>query len=836
MNTDKLMNRVAFLSLDMLGRVALVALIGLAAACSSGGAPTTVNQQTTPSAGPAGYTGPVPANADVQAFKLNLWENIRVADRCGGCHKAGGQSPQFARSDDVNLAYQAANPLVNFTQPDQSRLVIKVSSGHNCWVADPKACGDTMLTWIKAWVGAGSGASTAVVLTPPPSQTVGSSKTFPADSAAFQTTVYPLLRQFCAGCHRSDSPTQQQPFFASSNPDEAYAAAKAKINLDTPAQSRFVLRLRTEFHNCWATPSSNGSPDCAGSADAMQAAIKAFSDGITPTPVDAALVLSKALSLKQGTVASGGNRYESNLVARFEFKTGSGTTAYDTSGVNPAADLSLIGTFDWVGGWGISIGMGGRAQASTSASKKLSDMIKSTGEYSIETWAAPANVAQMNAYIVSYSGSATTRNATLGQHAMEYEARTRSDKTNANGAPPLLTNPANRDAQAALQHLVLTYDPVHGQKLYVNGNPTGDVDPSGGGSLANWDDTFALVLGNETSGNRQWQGVIKFVAIHSRALTPAQVQQNFVAGVGERYFLLFDVTALSGVPKSYIVMEGSQYDSYSYLFNKPTFLSLDPTAMPANLPIKGIRIGVNGTEVKTGQSYSTLSVTVGSPSYAAATGQLLSSVGAVIASDKGVDTDQFFLSFEQIGTQTHVVTEPVVIVTRPVDNTVKPDVGVRTFEQINATMAAVTGVPATSMSTSFNTLKQALPPTPRIDAFLSSHQTAISQLAVQYCGTLVSTPSLFNAFFTGVDLSQPADAYFSTAANRNLVINPLVARAIGTNVNAAAATAASAELHALMVRLSNGSTGVPGNSPGRTAFVTKAACAALLGSAAVSLQ
>src|SRR5204862_229795 len=79
-------------------------------------------------------------------------------------------------------------------------------------------------------------------------------------------------------------------------------------------------------------------------------------------------------------------------------------------------------------------------------------------------------------------------------------------------------------AQAALQHVVLTYDPVSGQKIYVNGVYTGDADPAKGGSLANWDSTFALVLGNETTGQRPWQGVIKFVAIHNRALTPAQVQ------------------------------------------------------------------------------------------------------------------------------------------------------------------------------------------------------------------------------------------------------------------------------------------------------------------------
>src|SRR3979490_585989 len=98
-------------------------------------------------------------------------------------------------------------------------------------------------------------------------------------------------------------------------------------------------------------------------------------------------------------------------------------------------------------------------------------MIQSTGEYSIEGWGTPANVAQTDAYIVTCSGGKTPRKMTLGQHAMQYEARTRSSKTDNNGAPALLTS--GMFAQASLQHVVLTYDAVNGQQIYVNGTYTG---------------------------------------------------------------------------------------------------------------------------------------------------------------------------------------------------------------------------------------------------------------------------------------------------------------------------------------------------------------------------
>src|SRR3982075_3663332 len=178
------MNRKSVASRPVVACTALLVLLPLAA-CGGGGAPTTVNQQSTPPSSTANaYTGPAAAKADVQAFKINLWENIRPANRCGGCHHQGGQSPMFARSDDVNLAYQAAGPLVNLVRPDQSMLVLKVGSGHNSRGGDPSACAATMLVWIRAWIGAGSAPTTHLQLIAPPVQAAGGGKQFPADPTA----------------------------------------------------------------------------------------------------------------------------------------------------------------------------------------------------------------------------------------------------------------------------------------------------------------------------------------------------------------------------------------------------------------------------------------------------------------------------------------------------------------------------------------------------------------------------------------------------------------------------------------------------------------------------
>jgi hypothetical protein len=220
--------------------------------------------------------------------------------------------------------------------------------------------------------------------------------------------------------------------------------------------------------------------------------------------------------------------------------------------------------------------------------------------------------------------------------------------------------------------------------------------------------------------------LIKFVAIHDRALTLEQIQQNFAAGVGERYFLLFNVSTLTGVVQSYIMFEVTQYDSYSYLFNKPTFISLNPNAQPGNIQIKGIRIGINGTEAKVGQAYIPLDVTVSNANYNATTGQLLSNVGTVIGLEKGPDADLFFLTFEQIGGQTRVYTDNTVLsAATPVDSAEVSNMGFapskdrRYAVQITAAHQQLVRT-AYELVSSSTTVED-------MDGFLSAHQIGIAQ-------------------------------------------------------------------------------------------------------------
>jgi Concanavalin A-like lectin/glucanases superfamily len=824
----------------VLGLLALAASLTVAG-CGGGGAPTTATAATAPTSSVNAYTGPAPATADVQAFAVNFWANVRVQNRCGQCHNATSpaQMPNFARSDDVNLAYVQANTVVNLASPETSLIVTKVSGGHNCWLADASACGQILTTWISNWAGAtGAASATKVQLLAPVDQTVGKSLNFPADVTEYQNTVYTLTSKYCVRCHSStaSAATMQSPYFADPNLLVAYPAAIPKIDFTgcggmggnnggaCGTNSRFYQRLLTDNHNCW--------DNCAQDAAQMLTQIQAFAASITPSNLDPSLVVSKALVLAApngGQVASGANRYDADTIAKYEFETGTGNVAYDTSGIDPAADLTRSGNVNWDSSWGVIIGAGGKLQASTSSSAKIYDNIQATGEFSIEAWVAPALVAADNSYMVTYSGGDTLRNFTLGQTNQNYDFMLRSSNSVLNGTPQLQTPNAAMMLQASMQHVVMTYDPVNGRQIYVNGVNANVPDPQKGGTISNWDRTFALVLGNEVSNDRSWQGEIKFVAIHSRALSAAQVMQNFNAGVGQRYYMLFNVSAVTGVSKSYVMFTVSQYDSFGYLFNQPTFVSLDPSVTAGNIPsipVQGIRIGMNGAVPSVGQAYIPLKTSVSSANYTAQ-GAVLSNVGTVIGLQSGPLIDQFFLTFDVLGSHKNVVIEPLPAKPVPAPGPVVADIGVRTFAQINSTLSALTGVLTTDPAVSpiYMAVQQQLPSDPTLEGFSSSNQIGIAQLAVQYCNVAANSASLQPAVFgSALGASQ-----FKTPSGISSVTTALANRVLGNSPKSQpAAGTITTELGALIGLLCSDNDCT--TSKGTNA-VAAAACAAAFGSA-----
>lgn len=811
-----------------------LATVTLLAAC--GGDSTEPLPNTGRDSSTVSYNGPAPATDDVANFKRSVWDNLVSQDRCGACHGVGGQSPTFVNQNDINAAYTQAGTIVNLSDPSQSLMVTKVAGGHNCWTSSTSVCADILTTYIANWAGGSEGSAKTIELRAPTERDPGNTVAFPDDSTDFANTVYPVLTDYCSDCHSDGG---QTPYIASANVETAYQQSKSRIDLNNPGASRLVERLRYDFHNCW-------DGNCEASADYMELKILEFAQTLTLAPVDPDLVVSKALNLtNDGLLANSGGRFEDNIIALYEFKEGEGQTAFDTSGVSPALDLTLSGNVDWVGGWGINIGPAtqneqgfmipaGKAQGSTAASKKLHTMLTASGEYAIEAWVAPGNITQEDARIVTYSGSSTERNVTLSQSLQRYEVLHRSTTSDQNMA--FGTQDADMLLQATLQHVVVNYSPGTGRQIFVNGEPSGDIDPDEYGLLNEWDDTYALVLGNETDGNSPWQGVIRLVAIHNRALTPEQVRANYEVGVGQKFYLLFGVSHLINVPEAFIVFEVSQFDSYSYRFATPFFISLDDTAEPQGIRLQGMRIGINGKEATVGQAWANLDVTLNSADYEPGVGQPLSPLGTIVALENGPDNDEFFLTFDRIGDETYARSEPPLPpAATPTDLPPSPEFGLKTFDEINESMARMTGVDKThpDVFATYTTVKQQLPTVENINGFLSSHQMAITQMAIQYCDVLVSSPSLRASVFPGFDFgADPASAF--DHAGRSLITGPLLSRFVGASLASQPADPdIENELNNLIDRLTSCGATCPAD---RTETVVKASCAAVLGSATTLVQ
>ncbi len=777
---------------------------------SCGGGVDTVQNPFTGN-GSSANQGPAAANQDVRDFEVNLWDNLKMDNRCGQCHNSNEQTPYFADPSDVNLAYSAVVPLINMQDPASSLLVTRVSAGHNCWETLDSVCSDSIEQMILNWAGVPDDTTARVInLTAPTIQEPGESKNFPllaTDNApnSFENTVYPLLTAYCASCHYEEGSAQQQaPFFANTvDVQSAYEAAKSKINIDLPTNSRMVSRM-LEGHNC---PTDCGAlnPDTGqidGDAGQMLTAIEAFANAITPVAIDPLLITTKSLTMFDGIIASGGNRHESNAIAIWEFKAGTGNTAFDTSGISPFMNLTLDGNAAWLGSYGLDFN-GGKAWSDTQSSKKLHDFINSSGEYSLEAWVVPANVTQEDANIVSYDAGSTQKNFALTQTLYNYNFHNRVDNalSDANGDPALSTADADEVLQSSLQHVITTYDPVDGRKIYVNGELTDTSEPiTQSTSISTWDDTYAFVLGNSAANSRAWQGKVRMLVIHNRALTTEQVVQNFEVGVGQKYFMLFSISDRLGDTGCYediagiqthscfIRFEVSQFDSYSYLFEKPTFINLNDEWEPGGFAIRNMRIGINGKEALTGQTFANMNVSIDASSYTVAEGQNLSTRGEIIALEKGADSDEFFLSFEVLGTHTNPFEEPdPILPSNPPDADPVSEIGVRTFEEINASMSAITGVPINSDTPAFSDVfvndvyvqyKQQLPTTERIDAFLSSHQMAVAQLALSYCSVRAeldrTLPSVDRVFYTDFNFDESANTAFNTAQKAGYAIDPVL--------------------------------------------------------------
>lgn len=239
------------------------------------------------------------------------------------------------------------------------------------------------------------------------------------------------------------------------------------------------------------------------------------------------------LVLLAGTPASA-QRVTNGVLVLYQFEEAAGIVVRDVSRAGEALDLTIVnpGAVAWIPGGGCSVNIATRMESAVPAAKIITACTNSN-QITMEAWVKPANITQTGpARIATLSTDNTRRNFTLGQFENMYVARLRTTMTGDDGTnPEAFSDPGA--ATTNLTHVVGTRGAAGNAILYING-----VEVAAGvlgGFMSNWDPTMKFAVVRELSGAFPWLGDIYLAAVYSRALSPAEVVQNYNAGTSQDY-------------------------------------------------------------------------------------------------------------------------------------------------------------------------------------------------------------------------------------------------------------------------------------------------------------
>ncbi|MBN1675109.1 MAG: FecR domain-containing protein [Kiritimatiellae bacterium] len=248
--------------------------------------------------------------------------------------------------------------------------------------------------------------------------------------------------------------------------------------------------------------------------------------------------------------AGRGTRTRQGLQVLYTFREGKGDIIRDLSGVGTPLNLRIrdAAAVRWLPGAGLALPASNMIRSQQPA-RKIVQACRQTEELTIEAWLRPLRVDQQGiARILTCSqNTGLARNFSLGMEyryapwGASYVTRMRSTVAEGEGGYPEIYT--LRDlVTTRLTHVVFCRDRHDKLLFYVNG-----VDQYGaitygdqhtfyaqrretGGRFSNWDPRLPLVLGNELTGDRPWLGELHLVAVYNRALSPAEIRQNYQAG------------------------------------------------------------------------------------------------------------------------------------------------------------------------------------------------------------------------------------------------------------------------------------------------------------------
>ena len=225
-------------------------------------------------------------------------------------------------------------------------------------------------------------------------------------------------------------------------------------------------------------------------------------------------------------------RVTSGLQALYEFTEGSGTTVNDISGVGTPMNLTIEngGAVSWIGSGGLTINTETRITSSGPATKII-NAVAATSAISFEAWIKPTDVypsGNLPRRVMGISNTSSYRNISLMLNSnARYAGRIRTTSGGDNNGMPTI-NTSTGMASTTGQHLVYTRDAAGNEILYLDGTPV--YSGTRGGNFSNWDASMRFILGNEDNASRPFYGNFHLAAVYDKALSQAEVTQNYDAG------------------------------------------------------------------------------------------------------------------------------------------------------------------------------------------------------------------------------------------------------------------------------------------------------------------
>ncbi len=240
---------------------------------------------------------------------------------------------------------------------------------------------------------------------------------------------------------------------------------------------------------------------------------RVFKSGLDPSTVTSA-----------DFVIGAAQRVSAGLLALYPFNETSGAVVANTGPLGAPLDLTIGDTARTT-----RVPSGLRLdQATVVASPTataLNQAIIATDAFTTELWIDPANPGQLGAMLLGLGVNASARNLGIVQEGTVLDAYLRTKATNFLGQPPTR---ATGQVLSGSTHVVFTRTQQGATTLYVNGASV--ATGSAANTMANWASTARLHLGGERDGSKPWLGTYYLVAMYDRALSPAEVLQNFVVG------------------------------------------------------------------------------------------------------------------------------------------------------------------------------------------------------------------------------------------------------------------------------------------------------------------